>query len=89
MGSYCKAFRKRSCRHSKRADNIVLTTDSLSDFVVDYGQGDLFVAMEDIRKVDVKWTSPTQVLKVFQKLVPDLEKVNVRLCTYRRKFLYR
>ena len=67
-------------------DNLVLVTDKLSDFVLDYLQGDLFTPTEDIRKVGVKWTSPTQVLKVFKKLVPELEDVNgKKMYKYRRQ----
>tara|TARA_R110002012_G_scaffold83739_1_gene210433 strand:+ start:2454 stop:4343 length:1890 start_codon:yes stop_codon:yes gene_type:complete len=72
---------------AKELDNIVLTTDLLSDFVADYVQGDLFVPVEQIRKIDVKWTSPTQVLKVFQKFVPELENVNGKaMYKHSRKF---
>jgi len=67
-------------------DNLVLFTDKLSDFVLDYLQGDLFTPTEEIRKVGVKWTSPTQVLKVFKKLVPELEDVNgKKMFKYRRQ----
>ena len=67
-------------------DNLVMSTTELSDFVLDYLQGDLFTPTEDIRKVGVKWTSPTQVLKVFKKLVPELEDVNgKKMYKYRRQ----
>jgi len=67
-------------------DNLVMATDKLSDFVLDYLQGDLFTPTEEIRKVGVKWTSPTQVLKVFKKLVPELEDVNgKKMFKYRRQ----
>ena len=67
-------------------DNLVMVTTELSDFVLDYLQGDLFTPTEDIRKVGVKWTSPTQVLKVFKKLVPELEDVNgKKMYKYRRQ----
>ena len=67
-------------------DNLVMFTAKLSDFVLDYLQGDLFTPTEDIRKVGVKWTSPTQVLKVFKKLVPELEDVNgKKMYKYRRQ----
>ena len=57
-------------------DNLVLIVPELSDFVLSHVQGDLFTPQEELRKVGIKWTSPTQVLKVFQKLVPELEDVN-------------
>ena len=57
-------------------DNLVLIVPELSCFVLSHIQGDLFTPQEELRKVGVKWTSPTQVLKVFKKLVPELENVN-------------
>ena len=67
-------------------DNMVQVVPELSCFVLSHVQGDLFTPQEELRKVGVKWTSPTQVLKVFQKLVPDLEDVNgKKMYKYRRK----
>ena len=67
-------------------DNLVLVVPELSCFVLSHIQGDLFTPQEELRKVGVKWTSPTQVLKVFQKLVPELEDVNgKKMYKYRRQ----
>ena len=67
-------------------DNLVLIVPELSDFVLSHVQGDLFTPQEELRKVGIKWTSPTQVLKVFQKLVPELEDVNgKKMYKYRRQ----
>ena len=67
-------------------DNLVLIVPELSCFVLSHVQGDLFTPQEELRKVGVKWTSPTQVLKVFQKLVPELEDVNgKKMYKYRRQ----
>ena len=54
-------------------DDIVLSDSIFKDVVPKYIQADLF---EVERKIDVLWTSPAQVLKVMQKVVPDLENVN-------------
>ena len=54
-------------------DDIVLSDSIFKDVVPKYIQSDLF---EVERKLDVLWTSPMQVLKVLQKVVPDLEDVN-------------
>ena len=54
-------------------DDIVLSDSIFKDVVPKYIQADLF---EVERKLDVLWTSPAQVLKVMQKVVPDLEDVN-------------
>ena len=67
-------------------DNLVMVTAELSSFVLSHVQGDLFTPQEELRKVGIKWTSPTQVLKVFQKLVPELEDVNgKKMYKYRRQ----
>jgi DNA polymerase I len=57
-------------------DQMVLENTKLSTFVKSYIQSDMFTPLDDIRKIDVKWTSPKQVLKVFQTLVPELDDVN-------------
>lgn len=61
---------------SSNLDQMVIENKTLEPFVKDYVQSDLFIPVEDIRKVKTKWTSPKQVLEVFQALVPDLEDVN-------------
>jgi DNA polymerase I-like protein with 3'-5' exonuclease and polymerase domains len=60
-------------------DNIVLKTPELEEFILDTIQSDLFTPIEDLRKVGIKWTSPKQVLNVFQKLIPELTGVNATL----------
>lgn len=68
-------------------DNMLIADPRLSEFISTVVQTDLFTDFEDIRKVNVKWTSPTQVLAVFQKLVPELENVNGKqMYKYRRKY---
>ena len=81
-----KASEQEALDMRDKLDNLVMSTTKLSDFVLDYLQGDLFTPTEEIRKVGVKWTSPTQVLKVFKKLVPELEDVNgKKMYKYRRQ----
>ena len=72
---------------AKNLDQMIIINRQFDEFVADYIQADLFIPIEEIREVTVKWTSPTQVLKVFQKLVPDLDNVNGKaLYKYRREF---
>ena len=67
-------------------DQLVLDSANLSEFIPSHVQGDLFRPQEEIRKIGIKWTSPTQVLKVFKKLVPELEDVNgKKMFKYRRQ----
>ena len=81
-----KASEQEALDMREELDNLVLVVPELSDFVLSHIQGDLFTPQEELRKVGVKWTSPTQVLKVFQKLVPELEDVNgKKMYKYRRQ----
>ena len=57
-------------------DQVLLEDIKLNKFVCEYVQGDMFVPIEELRKVSVKWTSPKQVLEVFKVLIPKLENVN-------------
>ena len=66
-------------------DELVEIDNKLHDFVAKELQGDLFTPVVELRKVNVKWSSPTQVVKVFKKLVPNLENVNAKFVgKYRR-----
>jgi len=57
-------------------DQELIEHSKLSKFVSKYIQSDMFTPIEELRKVDVKWTSPKQALEVFQTLVPSLDNVN-------------
>ena len=59
-----------------RLDRYIESDKLFESFVSKTLQTDLFMPIEEIRRVAVKWTSPTQVLEVFKTLVPDLEDVN-------------
>ena len=65
-----------SLEMAEELDNIILTKEMFSDFIAKTVQTDLFTPVEEIRKVNVKWSSPIQVLKVLKKLIPELENVN-------------
>ena len=57
-------------------DTFVESNAKLNKFVNDYIQGDLFIEAEELRKVNVKWSSPKQVLDVFKTYGLDVEDVN-------------
>jgi DNA polymerase I-like protein with 3'-5' exonuclease and polymerase domains len=59
-----------------KMDEEILTNEDYNNFVFKYLQGDLFTSIDTIRKVDVKWTSPKQVLDVFKIMIPELHNVN-------------
>jgi DNA polymerase-1 len=68
-------------------DEMIRVDARVKHFVSKYIQTDMFTATEDIRDIDIKWTSPKQVLEVFQCIVPKLENVNGKqMYKYRYKF---
>ena len=68
-------------------DNMVKLDHRLQKFVAKYIQADMFTPVEELRDVNVKWTSPKQVLEVFQCIVPDLDNVNGKQM-YKYRFKY-
>ena len=48
----------------------------LNRFIKRSFQTDMFIPPEEIRKINIKWSSPTQVLQVFKEYGLDIEKVN-------------
>ena len=65
----------------------VIEDSKLNKFVKSYIQSDMFTPIKDIRKVNIKWTSPKQVLEAFQTFIPKLENVNGKeMYKYRYKF---
>jgi len=68
-------------------DNMVKNDNRVKHFVSKYIQTDMFTPVTEIRDVDIKWTSPKQVLEVFQCIVPKLENVNGKQM-YKYRFKY-
>ena len=67
-------------------DDMIAEDSSLNEFVATQVQGDLFTDFDKLRKINIKWSSPKQVLEVFQKLVPKLDNVNSKeMYKYRKK----
>jgi len=68
-------------------DNMVRLDGRLKKFVAKYIQADMFTPVEEIRDINIKWTSPKQVLDTFKCLIPDLDNVNGKaMYKYRFKF---
>jgi len=68
-------------------DTMIRNDYRVKHFVSKYVQTDMFTPIEEIRDIDIKWTSPKQVLEVFQCLVPKLDNVNGKqMYKYRFKF---
>ena len=68
-------------------DEMLRNDHRVRHFVSKYIQTDMFTPVEEIRDVDVKWTSPKQVLDVFKCIVPKLENVNGKQM-YKYRFKY-
>ena len=68
-------------------DNILIEEPHYKEFLYKYVQADMFTPIDEIRKVNVKWTSPKQVLEVFQTFLPKLDNVNGKeMYKYRYKY---
>ena len=68
-------------------DQMIIEDHRLQKFVATYIQADMFTPVEDLRKVTVKWTSPKQVLELFQTLIPKLDNVNGK-AMYKHRFKF-
>ena len=77
-----------------KADALLLNLDlmvkedhRLQKFVAKNIQGDMFTPIEELRDINIKWSSPKQVLETFRCLIPKLENVNGKaMYKYRYKF---
>jgi len=81
-------FDERSWLENAKQNEVVVTdleeeldneivVNRLTDFIADYVQLDMFTPVEDLRKVDVKWSSPLQVKRVISSyLGKKIDNVN-------------
>ena len=68
-------------------DLMVKNDKRLKRFISTHIQTDMFTPVEELRDINIKWTSPKQVLDVFQCIVPKLDNVNGKqMYKYRYKF---
>ena len=89
-----EAWSKLESLNTSKADNLERQLDDmvkkdyrLEKFVAKYIQADMFTPVEELRDINVKWTSPKQVLEVFQCIVPKLDNVNGKQM-YKHRFKY-
>jgi len=68
-------------------DLMIKQDKRLQKFVAKYIQADMFTPVEELRDINIKWTSPKQVLEVFQCLIPKLDNVNGK-AMYKYRFKY-
>jgi len=59
-------------------DEFVKNSTRLDKFVAKSFQGDLFIAPEEIRKVEIKWSSPKQCLEVFKTHGLNITSTNAK-----------
>ena len=59
-------------------DTYIESNPKLNKFVHEYVQGDLFMDVSQLRKVNVKWSSPKQVLDVFKTYGLTIDDVNAK-----------
>ena len=87
-----KAWEKLAVRNKalsvqleKELDKTLLADERFSRYKAQK-QMDMFTPVEELKDSTVKWSSPTQVLKIFRNLVPELESANgKKLAPYRFK----
>lgn len=75
-----KSAESNVSQFEEELDSMVKSTPELSKYVLDRVQGNLFAGIEDgyehDRNIDIKWSSPTQMLKVFKDLGLAIESTN-------------
>ena len=60
-------------------DNFIEYDPMFSDFKLKQIQTDMFLPVEELRKTNILWSSPSQVLKLMQCVNPQLESVNGKI----------
>ncbi len=71
----------------KELDVMVKNDKRLTKFIARYIQADMFTPIEELRDINIKWTSPKQVLSVFKTLIPKLDNVNGK-AMYKHRFKF-
>ena len=68
-------------------DVMVKNDMRLQKFIAVHIQTDMFTPVEELRDINIKWTSPKQVLDVFKCIIPKLDNVNGKqMYKYRYKY---
>jgi len=60
-------------------DEFIEDDELFSDFKLKAIQTDMFTDMSELRKTDILWSSPSQVLRLFKTVVPELDSVNAKI----------
>jgi len=62
-----------------RLDQFIEEDDLFEGFRLKEIQTDMFTDLSELRKVNILWSSPTQVKKLFQSIIPELDSVNAKM----------
>ena len=60
-------------------DEFIENDEKFSDFKLKEIQTDMFTDMSELRKTNILWSSPSQVLRLFQTVIPQLDSVNAKI----------
>jgi|TARA_R100000455_G_C6273475_1_gene131215 DNA polymerase-1 len=60
-------------------DQFIAQEDQFSKFKLRQIQTDMFTATSELRQTDMMWSSPSQVLRLFKVIIPELDSVNAKL----------
>ena len=89
-----ESWKKLEALNTDRADTLQIELDlmvkddhRLQKFVAKYIQSDMFTPVEELRDINIKWTSPKQVLETFHCLIPSLDNVNGK-AMYKHRFKF-
>jgi DNA polymerase-1 len=78
---------KEAREYEKKLDKVLFKGGDQFNKYKAKKQLDLFLPVEELKESTINWGSPTQVFKLFQELIPDLENVNgKKLAPYKSKF---
>ncbi len=66
----------RVSEYQGRLDYILLTDDTFKRFRPEHIQSDMFLPQEELRKIEVNWDSPSQVLEIIHSVLPGVPDTN-------------
>ena len=74
-----------SIKYEKHLDSLLLSFPEFKEYKA-AKQLDLFMSEDEIKDSTLNWSSPSQVLKLFKRIIPDIENVNgKKLLPYKQK----
>lgn len=62
--------------YRKKLDSMIFENPLFEKIIPKYIQSDIFTPIEEVRKVNINWDSPSQVLKIVRVLLPGIADTN-------------